>query len=419
MDSNMSPAPFQLFRPLPPAIESALRASIERFGVLVPVVRDQHGNVLDGHQRVRIADELGVKYPVNIIEVADDTEALEIARTLNEDRRAMPREQRLEVVAALKQEGHTNVAIAGVVGVSDVQVGHDLESMSKDFDIPETVIRKNGRPYPARKEPKPPPADAIRYAKEAKRELRQERIADREQQRTAALATIAKAQQLSNEAAEKDVCVKPGEWWQLGRHRLYCGDTSSEEFISECPKAAFAFADPPYGAQAAEWDNEFVWAHDYLASLAEVTAVTPGIVSIFDFARITKMPYAWSVACWIDNGKTRGALGFGNWIYVALFSASSLYRNAQDFVRVSISGAETRETAHKGRKPAGLIVWLLQTFTNDGDVVIDPFAGSGTTLLVAESMGRTCVTGEIDHDFCTAIILRWQKATGQVAHRAD
>jgi len=359
---------------------------------------------------------------VDIIEVADEAEALEIARTLNEDRRAMPKAERLPVEVALKEAGHSNVAIAGALGVSEGQVRKDIKGIELRTGTklgPDRTVGLDGKSRPARKEPKPPPADAIRYAKEAKRELRQERIAEREQERAQVLATIAKAQQLSNEAAEKDVCVKPGEWWQLGRHRLYCGDTSSEEFISECPKAAFAFADPPYGAQAAEWDNEFVWAHDYLASLAEVTAVTPGIVSIFDFARITKMPYAWSIACWIDNGMTRGALGFGNWIYVALFSASSLYRNAQDFVRVSISGAETRETTHKGRKPSGLIVWLLQTFTNDGDVVIDPFAGSGTTLLVAESMGRTCVTGEIDHDFCTAIILRWQKATGQVAHRAD
>ncbi len=417
MDSNMSPAPFQLFRPLPPAIESALRASIERFGVLVPVVRDQHGNVLDGHQRVRIADELGVKYPVNIIEVADEAEALEIARTLNEDRREMPREQRLEVEVALREEGHSLRAIAGVVGVTQTQVARDLATVT-----PVTVDRVtglDGKSRPARKEPKPPPADAIRYAKEAKRELRQERIAEREQERAQVLATIAKAQHLSNEAAEKDVCVKPGEWWQLGRHRLYCGDTSSEEFISECPKAAFAFADPPYGAGVAEWDSEFFWAHDWLASRATFTAVTPGLWHLFDFARMTEMPYFWSVACWINNGMTYGRLGFGNWIYVAVFAEGAKKRGSQDFVQVSIDISTTDETAHKGRKPAGLIVWLLQTFTNDGDVVIDPFAGSGTTLLVAESMGRTCVTGEIDHDFCTAIILRWQKATGQVAHRAD
>ncbi len=58
-------APFQLFDPLPPAVEAALRASIDRFGVLVPVAKDQHGNITDGHHRVRIADELGIEYPIN------------------------------------------------------------------------------------------------------------------------------------------------------------------------------------------------------------------------------------------------------------------------------------------------------------------------------------------------------------------
>lgn len=74
-------APFQLFDALPAHIEDALRASIERFGVLVPVVKDQHGNVLDGHHRARIADQLGVPYRVDVVQVADEDEAREIART--------------------------------------------------------------------------------------------------------------------------------------------------------------------------------------------------------------------------------------------------------------------------------------------------------------------------------------------------
>lgn len=67
MDSTTAPvrpAPFQLFRNLAPPIEAALRASIYRFGVLVPIAKDQHGNILDGHQRARLADELGVKLQV-------------------------------------------------------------------------------------------------------------------------------------------------------------------------------------------------------------------------------------------------------------------------------------------------------------------------------------------------------------------
>ena len=91
-------APFQLFDALDAATESALTESIRRFGVLVPVVRDQHGNVLDGHHRARIADTLGVKYPVSVIRVADDAEAREIARTLNADRRQLDAEQRRAMV---------------------------------------------------------------------------------------------------------------------------------------------------------------------------------------------------------------------------------------------------------------------------------------------------------------------------------
>lgn len=213
--------------------------------------------------------------------------------------------------------------------------------------------------------------------------------------------------------------VQPGEWWQLGVHRLYCGDTSSRAFINGAGRGALAFADPPYNAGAAEWDNGFVWAHDWLSGAATTVAVTPGIASLFEFARLTEMPYVWSLSCWIDNGMTRGALGFGNWIYVALFSSKSIHRNAQDVVRVSINASTTDDSDHKGRKPTELIVRLLELFTKPGEVVIDPFLGSGTTLLVAEQMGRVCVGGEINPDFCDDIIVRWQEMTGELATRID
>ena len=167
------PAPFQLFRNLAPPIEAALRASIYRFGVLVPIAKDQHGNILDGHQRARIADEMGVKYPVNIIEVADEAEALEIARTLNEDRRAMPKAERLEVVKALREDEHSIRAIAGALGVSKSQVERDLASVP--HGTPDTVRGLDGKSYPARKQPKPPEEDTLRLAAEVNRQRREER----------------------------------------------------------------------------------------------------------------------------------------------------------------------------------------------------------------------------------------------------
>jgi ParB family chromosome partitioning protein len=103
----------QVCPPLDVATEAALRASIERFGVLVPVVHDQHGRILDGHHRSRLADALGVRYRVDTVRVADDAEAQAVARSLNVDRRHLSAAQRREIAAALRAEGHSLRAIAG------------------------------------------------------------------------------------------------------------------------------------------------------------------------------------------------------------------------------------------------------------------------------------------------------------------
>jgi hypothetical protein len=147
--------------------------------------------------------------------------------------------------------------------------------------------------------------------------------------------------------------IRPGEWCCLGRHRLYCGDTSDEAFFSPLPKAEFAFADPPYNAGVAQWDSNFEWKHDWLIEQAEVVAITPGIAALCDFARTTAMPYRWTVASWITNGMTRGELGFGNWIAVLLFSHERLFRGVQDLVRVSIRTSESRVGLRNKCPPGG------------------------------------------------------------------
>ena len=208
-------------------------------------------------------------------------------------------------------------------------------------------------------------------------------------------------------AVERAKSVQPGQWWQLGEHLLYCGDSADETFTSRAAGAEFAFADPPYNAGKADWDHGFTWRHDYLADAAAIVAVTPGISAIPDFHIATKMPYRWAMAAWITNGMTRGALGFGNWIYIALFAQQeSLHRNMQDHMRISVSQAAP-STHHESRKPAELLVGLLEAFTDEGDTVIDPFLGSGTTLFAAGQSGRRCIGAEIEPEFCSEIITRY------------
>ena len=155
---------WQVFPALDAATEAALRDSIQRFGVLVPVFHDQHGRTLDGHHRERIAVALGVPVTVIVRPVADDDEAREIARTLNADRRQMTPEQRSAVVVALRSEGHSLRAIAGAVGVSVGTVQTDVARVQVHTPVP--TKGRDGKTYPAsrprrepveREAPDPPP----------------------------------------------------------------------------------------------------------------------------------------------------------------------------------------------------------------------------------------------------------------------
>lgn len=239
------------------------------------------------------------------------------------------------------------------------------------------------------------------------------RIAENDRNHAAYMAQKA-AESERAALASQPLEPKTGEWWKLGNHLLYCGDTSKPEFYEQISSSAFAFADPPYNAEVEEWDKDFVWNHDWLIDKSPIVAVTPGIASLKNFLCKTTMPYQWSMPCIINNGMTRGPLGFGNWICITLFATASLHRNAQDFIEVSISanGEKGRFAGFKGRKPPALITKLIELFTKRGQTVIDPFLGSATTLFVAEETGRICIGGEIDQDRCRLILEEWQDRTG-------
>lgn len=151
---------YQLFDALPAHIEDALRASIERFGVIVPVVRDQHGQIIDGHHRARIADELGVEYRTDTVAVADEDEAREIAQHLNTRRRHLSGEQLREHIVMLAQRATSagvgelsQNEIAQVAGVSQPYVSKVLgdAEVITGYSLPEARRGADGKVYPARR----------------------------------------------------------------------------------------------------------------------------------------------------------------------------------------------------------------------------------------------------------------------------
>lgn len=119
MDTTAQEAP--VLQPMPDLTSDqhdALRADIKRNGVLVPIVVDQHGRVLDGHNRSAIGAELGIDVPREVRRVADDDEALDLAVALNCARRHLTREQVREVIAGelRRRPDDSDRAIARRVG---------------------------------------------------------------------------------------------------------------------------------------------------------------------------------------------------------------------------------------------------------------------------------------------------------------
>ncbi|MCQ2058687.1 MAG: hypothetical protein MJY71_02520 [Bacteroidaceae bacterium] len=75
----------------------------------------------------------------------------------------------------------------------------------------------------------------------------------------------------------------------------------------------------------------------------------------------------------------------------------------------------TEDTDHPTMKPVKLIAYQMANSSKKGDVVLDPFGGSGTTIIAAEQIGRKAYCMEIDPHYCDVIIARWEKMTGKEA----
>ncbi|HKX71384.1 MAG TPA: ParB N-terminal domain-containing protein [Acidimicrobiales bacterium] len=140
----------QIMPDLDGAALAALRASIKRHGVLVPVVMDQHDRVIDGHHRQRIAEELGIEYHVDVIRVADDDDAVELAGTLNLARRHLNADQRRALASDLRVAGHSLRAIGRALGVDDKTVRNDLATADMSA-VPERVTGLDGKSRPAKR----------------------------------------------------------------------------------------------------------------------------------------------------------------------------------------------------------------------------------------------------------------------------
>jgi len=397
-----------------------LKADIQRNGYdQARPIYIYKGGIIDGWNRYKACKELGVTPAIKSFQGTDQA-ALEYVLSSNK-RRNLTSSQRAAIA----------VEADDIIKAIEEQV--EKERRAKQAETQAETKRAVGElipPQPNRDETKKEAAKArtkiaetfgtnSRYISDAKR-LKEENPEAFEKIK-AGEATITKVKkEIKKEQRRKErekvlseiiteenqyiIDIEPG-WYKIGQQFLYFGSNTDQSFIDFLPPANFAFADPPYNAGVDEWDHNFKWEQDYLQNIADVVAVTPGGWNAFNFYRETEMNYIWEMCCWIANGMTHGKCGYANFIKVSIFGKRKP-KISQDHFKITIKTSETEDTKHKGRKPYDFMIHLLSLFTETGGVVVDAFAGSGTTLLVSERMGRISYNAEMNKQYCIDIINR-------------
>jgi len=234
---------------------------------------------------------------------------------------------------------------------------------------------------------------------------------------------------------------KPGDLWRLGEHRLLCGDSTSATDVErlmghETPQ--MVFADPPYGIGLTSDRSQLVrkkTTDDWKNKPKNYAPIT-GDDEPFDwrsFEWLEVQEQFWWGADYYAKTLPDG----GSWFvwdkrvhesldpmigsaFELCWSKTPHRREIIRAVWIGFQGTETQDTrarVHPTQKPLQLCSWFIERFADAGEMVFDPFAGSGTTLIACEQTGRVARCMEIEPRYCDVILARWETATGRTAER--
>jgi DNA modification methylase len=242
--------------------------------------------------------------------------------------------------------------------------------------------------------------------------------------------------------------TQPGDLWLLGRHRLVCGDATDPKVVQLARAKLEPFimvTDPPYGVEydptwrkaaglnnsqrmgKVENDDRASWPQAYKLFTGVVAYVWHDAKSVATVANdLLAVPMR--LRTQLVWKKDRSVIGRGHyhWQHETCWYAvreGHSARWAGDHTQSTVWDISNRpndptdETTHSAQKPIECMARPIRNHGKAGDVVYDPFCGSGTTLIAAEQLDRTCVALEISPAYCDVIVERWQQVTGNKAQR--
>ncbi|WP_019420172.1 site-specific DNA-methyltransferase [Paenibacillus sp. OSY-SE] len=393
-----------------------LRRSIEEFGYVEPIVwNERTGNMVGGHQRFKIlVNEQGrTEIEVSVVDL-DETEEKLLNIALNK----VSGRWDDEALARLLDELQAEAADLGLTGFDQDEID-DLSSILPDVPEIETPVVED----------------------------------DFDVQRAL------------DEIQEPE--TRKGDVWQLGRHRLVCGDATDADDVAllmDGKQAALIVTDPPYNV-AVESDserlaadgrdtimNDDMPAEEFAGFLnavferyADTMARTAAIYVFHPSSYQREFEDAMNAAgivvrtqcVWVKNAASFGWSQY-RWQHEPVFYGhlrrrapawygdrrqTTVWRSglpAEEPVLTTVwevSRGDVTKYVHPTQKPLELLAIPIGNSSQRGDLVVDFFGGSGSTLMTCEQMGRACRTMELDPVFCDVIVKRWEKATGEKAEK--
>jgi DNA modification methylase len=408
------------FNPTNPRIHNdkqvrQIAGSIEAFGFNVPVLVDRNLQVIAGHGRVEAAKLLGIpKLPTIHLEhlTESQTKAFAIA-----DNR-------------LTENSVWNQALLAeqLKSLSEAELDFSLEATG--FEVGEIDVLIEGL-VPAT-EDRADPADSL------------------------------------PEVQETIQVTKPGDSWFLHRHRVLCGNSLNEanfRLLMQNRRAAMVFVDPPYNVPiighatglGAARHRDFAMARgemsgdeytDFLAQAFDLLAgnSTEGSIHYIcsDWRHIREPLDAGhqvyselkNLCVWAKDNAGMGTFYRSQHELIFVFKTGGgshrnnfqlgqygRYRtNVWNYPGVNSFSRNTEEgnllELHPTVKPVALVADAIMDVSARGDIVLDSFLGSGTTLIACERTGRTCYGIELDPLYVDTIVRRWQRFTGLSATHA-
>jgi DNA modification methylase len=239
----------------------------------------------------------------------------------------------------------------------------------------------------------------------------------------------------------KEPITKPGDLWILGRHRLACGDSTKAETFSllmDGKLANLVVTDPPYNVNyegtAGKIKNDNMADQKFYQFLLEAFTLTEKAMaqdaSIYVFHADTEglnfrkafleAGFHLSGTCiWKKQSLVLGRSPYQWQHEPILFGWKKTGKHAwySDRKQTTIwEFDKPRKNAdHPTMKPVSLCAKAIENSSKAGDIVLDLFGGSGSTLIACEQLNRTCYMMEIDPKYCDVIIKRWENFSGQKA----